>query len=267
MPRGSLSTRRTTNFTSPTPATTSVRAINLTDGTISTIAGGGPSVLAAPYGDGGAPTSAYLLTPTHVSISGDTLYVTDSGHGSIRSVSGLSLGGTQINTFIQSSTTQCASQAAAIYGCGSADSSCNIVWDGATAYVAAQLCGTQTGYTPGVVKISGGVTTPVVGKAGGAATDGALANNTVLGAIPVIALDANKILYMSIQSEQRIRKLDATQATPSVQTVAGTAGTYGSTGDKGPATAALFYNPASIAVKSGHLVVADAYSYAIREIW
>ena len=72
-----------------------VRAINLTDGTISTIAGGGSSVLAAPYGDGGAPTSAYLPTPTHLSISGDTLYVTDSGHGSIRSISGLSLGGTQ----------------------------------------------------------------------------------------------------------------------------------------------------------------------------
>src|SRR5258706_15151159 len=63
-----------------------VRYVNLTDKTVHTFAGGGASTLMPPYGDTLAPTAALLSQPTNVSVHGDSLYISDSGHSRLRVV-------------------------------------------------------------------------------------------------------------------------------------------------------------------------------------
>jgi hypothetical protein len=247
-----------------------VRYVNLNDKTVHTFAGGGASSMPAPYGDGGDPRAAYLPSPSEISISGDNLYVTDAGHGSIRVVSGLSLGGTTINMWMapQGGTTTCANTPTILYGCGSNDQSCSIVWDGTTSYVSGYFCGTSASYYYGVVRRdSGGTLTRLAGNSVANSADGILPTTASFGTIPKITLDANKILYLSVQGEHRIRKFDTTAVTPSITTIAGTNGSAGYAGDYVAATGALLYNPSGIALKNGHLLISDVNNYVVREIW
>jgi len=42
---------------------------------------------------------------------------------------------------------------------------------------------------------------------------------------------------------------------------------FGYAGDYVAASAALFYSPAGIAFKNGHLLIADVNNFAVRQIW
>ncbi len=247
-----------------------VRYVNLTDKTVHTFAGGGSSSLPAPYGDGSSPTNAYIPQPTELSIHGDNLYITDAGHGSIRYVDSISAGGGNINMWWapQGGSATCGNTPIALYSCGSNDQSCNIIWDGSTAYVAGYFCGTSASYFQGVVSTDATATTRtrIAGNSVANTADNILPTTASFSTIPQLAMDANKVLYLSVQSEHRIRKFSTT-GSPSITTIAGTNGSAGYSGDYVASTGALLYNPAGLAMKNGHLVFADTNNYCIREIW
>jgi sugar lactone lactonase YvrE len=248
-----------------------VRYVNLTDKTVHTFAGGGPSNLMAPYGDGGAPTSALLSQPTNLSVHDDTLYITDAGHNSIRSVSNITLGVGTINTWQapQGGATTCSNTPIVLYDCNSGEPSCNVVWDGTTAYVSARWCGTAASYFYGVVKRdAGGTLTRVAGNSVANDADSVLPTTASFDTVPILALNATtKVLYLSVQTQHRIRQFDTSSGSPLITTMAGINDSFGYSGDYTAATSAQFYYPAGIAIKNGHLLIADAYNYAVREVW
>jgi sugar lactone lactonase YvrE len=229
-----------------------VRRVNLVSGIIDTVAGGG-SAPAPDYGDGGLATSAALSGPRWIGLAPDgSLYVADTGHSRFRRVD-LAIpsrpGATgNISTVL---TAGGCSGPAAFYTCSGG--TCGLAWDGlGNVFLGGGICGTDgTGYTSGVLRwtadAAGRPTGPAVrvaGLAGGATQDGIDARLASIATDPLMAFDPAGNLYLSIPSENRVRRVDA--ATFEIRTVAG-AGASGSTGDGGLATSALLAQPQAIA--------------------
>ena len=115
------------------------------------------------------------------------------------------------------------------------------------------------------VNASTGLITTVAGTGvSGSTGDGGAATNAQLKTPTGIALDAVGNLYISDNSGNKIRKVNAT--TGIITTVAGT-GTSGNTGDGGAATSALLNSPAGIfADASNNIYVADMGNHRVRKI-
>jgi hypothetical protein len=260
-----------------------VRRVNLVTGIIDTVAGGG-SASAPDYGDGGQATSAALYNPRWIGLAPDgSLYLADTGHNRFRRVD-LAVPGRPGATGTISTVLlpgNCAGPAT-FSGC-SYYATCGMAWDGrGNIFLSAGLCGTDgTGTTPGILRWTtdaGGRPTGspvrVAGVAGGSPQDGVDARLASLASDPMLAFDPAGNLYLSVYSENRIRRLDA--ATFELRTVAG-AGAAGSTGDGGPATVALLTLPGAIAfdastgaggtpLRPTDLLVIDSGSHAVRVV-
>lgn len=149
-----------------------------------------------------------------------------------------------------------------------------IVWaPGGVAYISAYLCGTDTASSAvyGVLqRAQNGTLTRIAGQNNttGNQNDGTLATNTYFPSLGAIALGpGNTSLFVAEYGQYMVRQISALDGSGTVTTVAGS-GSYGFSGDYGPATSAQFYEPWSIAfTPSGHMIVADYYNYAFREIW
>ena len=107
--------------------------------------------------------------------------------------------------------------------------------------------------------------TTVAGAAGIIGSDDGTGTNALFNYPMGIAIDNSGTLYVADYQNNTIRAVVSVTGSWIVTTVAGTAGTTGS--DDGFGSAALFYNPASVAVdKAGNVYVADYGNHTIRQI-
>jgi uncharacterized protein (TIGR03437 family) len=223
------------------------RIRKISNGVITTAAGGGPSL-----GDNGPATSAQVLNPGGVAVdSAGNLYIADSGHNRIRRVSN------GVITTVAGIGTCCFSgdngppASAQVYGPK------GVAVDSAgSLYIADSL-------NNRIRKVSNGVTTTVAGNGTqGFSGDNGPATSAQLNSPAGVAVDSAGNLYIADTWNNLIRKVSGGVIT----TLAGI-GASGFSGDNGPATRAQLANPVGVAVDSdGDLYLADNWNHRVRKV-
>ncbi|MBV9507341.1 MAG: SMP-30/gluconolactonase/LRE family protein [Acidobacteriia bacterium] len=254
-----------------------------TDHTISTVAGNGQ---AGQAGDGGAATSAQLLTPRNVAVdSNGNLFLSEflghrvrkvSTNGKISTVAGIGIAGfagdggpataAQLNTPMALQV----DHAGALYIADSQNQRIRKVQGGTISTllgpsVPLTAGGSATLYnlislavdTGGTVYLAEALSSnPRVDWYSTSA--GMLTNEVTVAALKDIAVDASGTLYIAAGTQ--IQRLNGTGAV--LQTVAG-----GSVGDGGSATAAQLLQPTGVALDAqGNLHIADALNQRMRRV-
>jgi sugar lactone lactonase YvrE len=222
-----------------------------TNGTISTVAGGGGSY----PGDGGPATNAVLgnVTGVAVDVAGN-LYIADPDNNRIRKVAA---NGT-ISTVAGNGTL-------GYSGDGGPATSAQL-WspDGVAVDVAGNLY-IADGNNNRIRKVAtNGMISTVAGNGSlGYSGDGGPATSAQMDFPWGLAVDSVGNLYIADGNNNRIRKV-ATNGT--ISTVAGN-GSYGYSGDGGPATSAELSGAYGVALDAaGNLYIADTYNCRIRKV-
>jgi hypothetical protein len=252
-----------------------VRQIDLTTGNINAFASA-PSLTsqAAPWGDGGQATSAYVGAPQSVSVDSTGLvYIVDTYHAKIRVVDPTT---GVITTWLTMNSTAVCTGAITPYSMATYT---EVVFDSTGgAYISGNICGAELGVpysTLGVVfRSKTGVYTRIVGNYTVNTNENISALSASIPDLGGIAIDAAGDVAISLWSGQRVRVIS--KATGKINTVAGngTAGYFTAAdvtnppGDYEAATGVELYYPFRVAYTPGnHLVIGDYDNYAFREIW
>jgi len=256
-----------------------VRAVDLSTGVVTTVAGTGTAGFS---GDGGPAAAAQLYYPAHVSLGPErpipSLYIGDTSNNRIRRVDGQT---GIITTWLAPSTT-CSGPLVA-YSLNTASSGAgSVLFDSkGNAFVSGGFCGGDVGASPaaGVARRApGGALTRVAGTYGGGVAGGVSARNVGFSAPPAMALDRATLpggavrenLYLAVPGTSHVLarvdgatlKLDLLAGTP------GSAATASSAGDFGSAAAALLYTPLALAFAPGtrDLYVLEENGHAVRMV-
>jgi sugar lactone lactonase YvrE len=222
-----------------------IRAVT-SAGAVSTLAGSA-GVYGSTDGTGG---NARFYSPQAVAVSGTTVYVADTGNGTIRQISS---GGV---------TTTLAGSVSA----GSADgpgASARFYWPkgvafdgGGNAYVADTFNHTIRRIT------SGGVVSTLAGTAGNHGSNNGTGGSAQFYAPQGMATDADGNVYVADTANNTVRQVTSGGV---VTTLAGTAGVAGLV--DGIGTSAQFNQPQAVAVdNSNNAYVADTGNHSIRKI-
>jgi uncharacterized repeat protein (TIGR01451 family) len=210
-------------------------------GIITTVAGTGVTGFS---GDGGAATSAQLITPQAVTLdAAGNLYVADSGNLRIRKVDASgnisTVAGNGEPGYSGDGGPATAAQLVPAYGLA-ADSSGNL-------YVA-----DSSNSVIRKIDSSGIITTVAGNGTAGFSGDGGAATGAEVQNPYSVAVDATGNLYIADTSNQRIRKVDSSGI---ITTIAGT-GACCDSGDGGAATSAQLDYPVGVAVDAaGNLYI------------
>jgi sugar lactone lactonase YvrE len=230
-----------------------IRKLNLTTGTITTIAGSA----AGFSGDNGSATAAQLNLPTALAIdSNSNLYIADTQNHRIRR---LNLSSGIITTFAGNGTQGFSGDdgpatAAAI------DSPSGLAVD---ANQNLYLADTHNQRVRKIAAATGTITT-VAGAAAGFSGDNGAASAARLSLPHGLSIDGAGNLYIADTSNHRIRRIDAT--TGMITTVAGD-GTQNFSGDNHPATSASLDSPRATTVSaSGLVTLADTANQRVRQL-
>jgi len=245
-----------------------VRKVDLSNGIIDTVAGGG-SAVGPGYGDGGLAAvsggGANLSAPTHLSLGpGGLLYIADSKHDRIRVVDPVA---NTINAFVSATTSnKCQGDQVVLVDCAKG---CAMAWSDAGAmFLSGEFaCGETEAKVneavPGIVRVEAdGSLHHVAGKLNGSSGNNIPAQSAALGDIEGLALDPAGNLIIS--EGDTVRVIDA--AIGRLTTLAGQ-DTPGSLGDFGPALDAFLATPVEVAFWGKHLIIADSATFSIRTIW
>jgi sugar lactone lactonase YvrE len=216
-----------------------LRALSLTTGVITTVAGDG---VTASTGDGAAATAAELQTPTGVAVdTSGNIFITESPTtGKIRKITAAT---GIISTFAASIPLPRGVDT---------DSAGNV-------YV-------TTGQTVVRYPAAGGAATTIAGTGtAGSTGDGAAATSARLSSPYGVSLDASDNVYIADTSNHKIRMVTA--ATGIITTVAGS-GTQGLAGDGGaPASAQLAYPSEAVVGQDGAVYLAQFSTVAQTPIY
>jgi len=227
-----------------------VRQIDLVTGIITTYAGTGTET-----GDGGAATSAPVVTPSRMAFHNGELYFADPDTNRVRKVDSLGV----ITTVAGSGTEGFGGDTfAATSALLHTPSGVAVGGDG-TLYIA-----DTRNYRVRKVDTNGTITT--IAGDGIAATvpsqgDGGPATQARLRLPTAVAVDTDGNLYIADSNQIRC----VSSATKIMSTYAGT-GISGYSGDDGAATSAQLNSPTSVKVDGNDLLIADAWNGRIRRV-
>ena len=217
------------------------------NGVIATIAGNGKQGNA---GDGGPATSASLNAPQGVAVdaTGD-VFIADTGNSVIRKiVNGTisTVAGTGLTGYIGDG--------------GPATGAALNLPTGVAVDLGGNLYIADSG-NEAIREISGGVISTLAGNGtAGYLGDNGPANGAEFRTPSGVAVDAAGNVYVADHGNSAVRKISG-----GIITTIGGTGTQGYTGDGGPATSALFGQPAGVAVGiGGNVYVADVYDFVVR---
>jgi hypothetical protein len=217
-----------------------IRAVTLSTGIISTIAGGG-SAPGPAFGDGGPATAAAFSSLGWIGLGPDgALYVNDTGNYRYRRIDS--------NTGIITSWLA----RAAVNPCTTAlefseqnGGGGNIVWDSAgNAFLGAGMCGTTLlpyGAAAGVLRRTpGGILSRIAGVNAGSLADNIVATSAGFLSAPMIAMDHAGNIFTADSVDHRVRRIEAGNGR--ITTVAENGG-GGYAGDYVPANLSQLYTP------------------------
>jgi sugar lactone lactonase YvrE len=231
-----------------------IRKVDLTSGTITTIAGNSS---AASDGDAGLATAATLDAPTALALDNEgNIYLADVRSHRIRKISAAgfitTIAGTGAQGFDGDGAIAVASLLDSPEGLA-IDSSGNL-------YIA-----DSHNHRVRRIETSTGAITTVAGTgAAGFSGDSGSAVTAALSLPQGLTIDPQGNVYLADTANHRVRRIDATHGT--ISTIAGE-GTQAFAGDGGPAAAANLDSPRSAVVSdAGSLVIADTGNRRIREI-
>jgi len=251
-----------------------------TDGTITTVAGGG-----ARRGDGIPALDAFLDSPGGVAMAADgTLYVSDIAAGSVYRVSGGTLRtfasglsaptGLAVdrngNLYVAEAgdgggrVLRVTPQGAVSVFAGPGGVAANlsrptgVAVDAAGAVYIADESGSQ------VTRIAGGVATVIAGNGNsGFSGDGGPAVDASLNQPYSVAVDDSGVVYVGESMGRRVRRVDARGI---ITTAAGN-GFFRLSGDGGPATAATLNTPSRVVFDSaGNMIFNDSDNGRVRRV-
>ncbi|MFN0109952.1 MAG: SMP-30/gluconolactonase/LRE family protein [Blastocatellia bacterium] len=230
-----------------------IRKIDLTNNTISTIAGTGIAAL----GGNGPAASAWINSPMGVAVdAAGNVYFTDTGNNRVCKVSGGTLTVVAGTGEVGNSGDGASATAAKLnHPTGVAVSS-----DGSTLYIADRN-------NNRVRKVSGGTITNFAGMSNGTSGfggDGAAATSAQLNAPTGVALDSGGNVIIADSDNERIRKVTTSDGV--IVTIAGS-GNAGNTGDSAAATSATLDTPTAVTLdNAGNIVFCDSGNLRARRL-
>lgn len=232
-----------------------IRKVNISTGTISTIAGNGTSGYG---GDGNSAINALISGPSKVSFDATgNLYFSDIGNNRIRKIN--------VNTIII--TTIAGNGIASYSGDGSLATSASLNFPSSidvdvsgNLFIADRL-----NHRIRKVNANTGIISTIAGNGiAGFGGDGSVASSASLDNPSDLAIDSSGNLYIADTYNFRIRKVNASSS--NITTVAGN-GTQGHGGDGSAATSASIYEPFSLAIdKLSNLYISDRFYCRIRKV-
>src|SRR5262249_49243805 len=233
-----------------------VRAVDLSTGVITTVAGTGAFGFG---GNGGAATAAMLKDPAGVVVdSAGNLYIGDSDNEVVRKVDA----STGVITTIAGTP-----QTAGYSGDGGPATAATLFtpWGLALDSTGTHLfIADRDNNAIRAVDLSTGVITTVAGNGSfGSTGNGGPATSAELSSPRSVAVDSSGNLFIAAARGNQVREVDAT--TGVISLVAGS-GSFGSSIEP-PATAAQLANPFGTAVDSaGNIYIADTFNAVIRKV-
>jgi sugar lactone lactonase YvrE len=223
-----------------------VRRVLASTGIISTFAGNGQPGYS---GDGGQATLASIGNPRGLSYSSGTLYISNGGRATLRSVA--------------ISTQTISTYAGSFFGY---DGDGNPLLSSEFSTPTGMLFGGNNSFEIGdmgnmrVRALESGVLQTI---AGGYIGDGGVANSAALVVPFAIAFDRGGNYYTADANGNRVRRVTAAG---NITTIAGN-GISGYSGDGGSAKQAELYNPEGVAVDtSGNVFISDNFNGVIRKV-
>ena len=227
-----------------------IRAVNLGNGVINTVAGIGTAGFS---GDGGPASAAQLNLPSGVAVTATTLYIAEVDNDRVRTVD---LASGIISTLAGNGTAGFSGDGGPATA-AQLNNPAGIAVGGNVLYIADQsnhrIRAVDLG--TGIISTFAGTGTAFFGGDGGPATAAEL--NTPVG----VTATANT-LYIADRDNHRIRAVDLSNNI--INTVAGS--TQGLSGDGGPATAAQLSLPTAAVEVGNILYIADFFNHRIRAV-
>ena len=252
--RGTITLQHRGGLVQKALTVTSVPLSALTQGTITTVAGG-----ATFAGDGSYAANARLAFPQEVAVDGlGNIFVADTQNHRIRRIAAR----TGIITTVAGTGQAAFSGDNGPATAASLDEPEAVAVDGAGNLLIAD----SHNYRIRKVTAETGIISTIAG--GGDQPDdlgdnGPATSATVSG-VSGIAVDQSDNIYIADTGHSRIRRIDA--KTKTITTIAGN-GTAGFSGDNGPATQASLNHPVRIGFDSaGNLYIPDADNYRVRRV-
>ena len=241
-----------------------IRAVDLTLGTIDTIAGGGDAQ-GPGFGDGGPADSAFLETPTGLLLGPDRgLYITSSE--APQGIRRIDPDSSVINTVVACEADPAMAISPVAAGGGMA-------WDlDGRLLFAGSFVGTsvnpgnpaEAAFAVARVNLDGSLE-HVAGVHAGSGDEGVPATQALLSGVAQLATDRRGNLFLSIAAEHRVRRIE--REAGQISTIAGT-GLAGFGGDYSDGPSALLSGPAGISLDgTGSVFIADRGNHALRVVW